>query len=267
MTPAAALPRVPAMTTHPLPPSPLPRTVVTGASAGIGRALAQELAHHGVPVLAVARDAARLDALAHGQPLITPWPADLSRTGTLDALAAQWLARHPDIGMLVNNAGVQHDLRVDGPGYAAADIEAEVALNLLAPLALTRALLPHLQARERAWVVNVGSVLGVCPKPTAAVYSATKAGLRLFTEALRVQLAGSPVRVVHAVMPLVDTAMAQGRGQGGKIAPEAAAQALVQGLLAGRQDIAIGKAGPALHLHRWAPRLLARMLQRPGNGA
>lgn len=75
------------------------------------------------------------------------------------------------------------------------------------------------------------------------------------------QLADSPVRVVHAVMPLVDTAMAQGRGQG-KLAPEAAAQALVQGLLAGRQDIAIGKARAALHLHRWAPWVLARMLQR-----
>lgn len=167
MTTAAALPRLPAMTTTTKPSSPalLPRAVATGASAGIGRALALELARHGVPVLAVARDAERLDALARGQPLITPWAADLSRTGTLDALAAQWLARHPDIGMLVNNAGVQHDLRVDGAGYATADIEAEVALNLLAPLALARALLPHLQARPRAWVVNVARCWACAPSP------------------------------------------------------------------------------------------------------
>ena len=86
---------------------------------------------------------------------------------------------------LVNNAGIQHDLRVDDAGYSAQDMRAEVEINLLAPMALTRALLPHLQAQQRAWVVNVGSVLGSCPKRTAAVYSATKAGLDLFTQALQ----------------------------------------------------------------------------------
>lgn len=246
---------------RPSPAAPFPRTVVTGASSGIGRALVLELVRHGIPVLAVARNAGLLQALAANHPLIATWEADLSCTDQLDDLAAQWLAHYPDIGALVNNAGVQHERRVDDAGYTARDMRAEVDLNLLAPMVLTRALWPHLQARQQAWVVNIGSVLGHCPKRTAAVYSATKAGLDLFTQALRVQMQGGPVRVVHAVMPLVDTPMTQGRGHG-KLAPEAAARELVRALLAGHTgDIRIGKARAAWHLQRWAPGLLARMLR------
>ncbi|MDD2178950.1 SDR family NAD(P)-dependent oxidoreductase [Acidovorax sp. D2M1] len=252
--------RNPATTRQATPAGPLPRTIVTGASSGIGRALTLELARRGVPVLAVARHAEPLQALADAHGLIEPWVADLSRIEEIDDLAAQWLLHYPDIGALVNNAGIQHDLRVDDAGYRAQDMRAEVELNLLAPMVLTRALMPHLQAQQRAWVVNVGSVLGSCPKRTAAVYSATKAGLDLFTQGLRVQMQGSPVRAVHAVMPLVDTPMTQGRGRG-KIPPNVAAQALVRGLIAGHTDIRIGKARTAWHLQRWAPGLLARMLR------
>lgn len=239
-----------------------PRTVVTGASSGIGRALALELARRGAPVLAVARSARQLQALAAQQPGIIPWPADLSRIDALEALVARWVAQYPDIGALVNNAGVQANVRVDDAGYGATDIAAEVLVNLASPIALTCALLPHLQRQPRGWVVNVGSVLGFCPKPTAAVYSATKAGMILFTQALRVQFQGCGVQAVLATMPLVDTAMTAGRGHG-KLAPEEAARQLVEGLLRGQQDIDIGKARAARWLHRWSPSTLQRMLSAP----
>ena len=243
-------------------PAPLPRTIVTGASSGIGRALALHLASLGVPVVALGRDAGRLQALAAQHPLIHVWPADLARIGEIDALAPQIVARFPDVGVLIHNAGIQHDVRLDDAGYGSADIQHEVDVNLVAPIAFTRALLPHLQGRRQASVVNVTSALAHAPKRTAAVYSATKAGLRLFTQALRVQLRGSGVRVVDAVMPLVDTPMTQGRGRG-KLPAEQAAQALVAGLLAGQTDLYIGKARWVPALQRWAPGLLARILQKP----
>lgn len=241
-------------------PAPLPRTIVTGASSGIGRALALHLASLGVPVVALGRDAVRLQSLAAQHLPIHVWPADLARIGEIDALAQQIVARFPDVGVIIHNAGIQHDLRMDDAGYGSADIQQEVDVNLVAPIALTRALLPHLQGRHQACVVNVTSALAHAPKRTAAVYSATKAGLRLFTQALRVQLRGSSVRVVDAVMPLVDTPMTQGRGRG-KLPAGQAAQALVAGLIAGRSEIHIGKARWVPALQRWAPGLLARILQ------
>lgn len=241
--------------------APLPRTIVTGATSGIGWALAIRLAGSGVPVLAIGRDRTRLGELAAHNALITTVAADLGRSDALPGLARRLVSDHPDVGCLINNAGIQCDLRMDDAGYDEVQLRGEVDVNLVAPLLLTQALLPHFQSRQAAWVVNVTSGLAYVPKRTAAVYSATKAGLHLFTQALRVQMRGSPVRVVEVVMPLVDTPMTEGRGRG-KLSADRAACELVAGLKAGRLDIRVGKARALPLLQRWAPGLLARMLQR-----
>lgn len=242
--------------THP----PLPCTLLTGATSGIGRALALRLAGAGVRVVAVGRNREALRGLAEHQPLITPFAADLSRIDDLPPLVARIVADHPDLGCLINNAAVQHDLRWDDAGHAPDAIRHEIDVNLVAPLVLTQCLLPHLHARGQGWVVNVTSGLAGTPKRSAAVYSASKAGLRLYTQALRLQVPGA-VRVVEAVMPLVDTPMTAGRGRG-KLSADEAARRLIEGLLAGRQDVRIGKARWLPWLQRWAPGVLARAMQR-----
>lgn len=243
----------------PPPPPPLPRTIVTGATSGIGRALALRLVDAGVPVVAIGRDQRRLQALAERSDGIAPYAADLRDIDRLPALAARIVADHPDVGALVNNAGVQHDVRVvDGDAEA---IRAEIDVNLVAPLTFTYALLPHLLRRPSSCVVNVTSSLAYAPKRTAAVYSATKAGLQRYTQALRLQVAGTPVRVVEVVLPLVDTPMTAGRGRG-KLSADEAAHSIVAGLVSGTPDIHVGMARWVPVLQRWAPGLLARILQR-----
>ncbi len=92
------------------------------------------------------------------------------------------------------------------------------------------------------------------------MYSATKAGLHLFTQALRVQLRGSSVRVVEAVVPLVDTPMTQGRGTG-KMSAAQAARHIIAGIRSGQPDIWVGKARALPVLQRWAPGLLQQLMQ------
>jgi len=239
----------------------LPTTIVTGATSGIGWELAMQLAHAGVRVIAIGRRLHELQGLAAHSPLIIPWTADLAEIERLPALAADILAAHPDAGCLINNAGIQDNLRMDDADYGHAAVRREVDVNLVAPMVLTQLLLPHLKARQRSWVVNVTSVLGHAPKRTAAVYSATKAGLHTFTRALRVQMQGSAVTVAEALMPLVDTPMTQGRGRG-KMPVEDAARALLKGLSSGHTDIRIGKARAVPVLQRWAPGILSRIIQR-----
>lgn len=243
------------------PESPLPRTLVTGATAGIGQALALQLAQAGVPVLALGRDEQRLKALQHSHSLIATVVCDLAYVASLPAQAAQWVMRYPDLACVIHNAGVQDNVRMDDAGYGAAQLRQEVDINLIAPMVLTQALLPHLQSKQQAWVVNITSGLGFVPKRTAAVYSATKAGLHLFSEGLRVQLQGSSVRVVEAVMPLVDTAMSHGRGTG-KISPAQAASEVIAGLHKGTPVVWVGKARAVPLLQRFAPSVLARIMQR-----
>lgn len=238
-----------------------PTILLTGASSGVGQALARQLARRGHKVIALGRDAARLEALSRQEPAIVPLVFDLAQTGDIDALARTLLTEHPNIGILINNAGIQHDRRLDDATYNAADIAEEIAINLTAPVTLTRALLPHLQQRSRATIVNVTSSLGLVPKRTAAIYSATKAGLRLFSDALRVQCERTGVHVLEVILPLVDTPMTAGRGTG-KISADEAAAAIADAIHGNQPQLYIGKARALASLMRIAPSFAARIIQR-----
>jgi len=131
----------------------------------------------------------------------------------------------------------------------------------VAPMVLTQALLPHFESKPHAYVVSITSGLAFAPKRTSAVYSATKAGLHLFSEALRTQLKESTVRVIEAVMPMVDTAMTQGRGSG-KISPAKAAREVIAGIHKGQSVIWVGKARAIPVFQRLAPSVFARIMQR-----
>lgn len=236
-------------------------TLVTGASSGIGFEIALQLAQAGTPVIALGRDAQRLQTLAARHGNIRPLVADLADTSALAPLVTQLLATHGRIDCVIHNAALQHEMRFDDPASGRKRIDEELDVNLRAPLHLTHALLPHLLAQPRASIVTVSSILAHMPKANAAVYSATKAGLHLFSEALRVQLAGTTVRVMEVVMPLVDTPMTAGRGQG-KMRAEDAARRLIAGLHGPRDTLWIGKAAAARVLLRAAPWLMRRILQR-----
>jgi uncharacterized oxidoreductase len=235
--------------------------IVTGASSGIGSELARQLAERGNTVIAVGRDERRLAALAQQSPHIKPTPFDLASIEAIDGFASSLLAQHPTIDGLINNAAIQHDLRMDDARYTDAQIAEEIAINLTAPIVLTRALLPHLQARSRATIVNISSALSFVPKRTSAVYSATKAGLRLFSDSLRVQLKTSNIEVIDAVMPLVDTPMTAGRG-GAKMSATNAAAAVVERLWQGPGQHYIGKTRAFRRIMQISPTLAARIMQR-----
>ena len=239
----------------------MPRTLITGATAGIGRELALQLAQAGVPVLALGRNVQSLQALQDSNPRIATVVCDLSDVASLPDHAAQWVTLYPDLACVIHNAGVQDILRMDDAGYSPGQLRKEVDINLVAPMVLTQALLPHLQSKPQACVVNITSGMGFAPKRTSAVYSATKAGLHLFSEALRAQLKGSTVKVVEVVMPMVDTAMSQGSAAG-KISPAQAARELITGMNKGLSVVWVGKTRAIPVLLRLAPSVLARVIQR-----
>jgi short-subunit dehydrogenase len=170
------------------------RIVLTGASGGIGRAVAAELAQAGAALLLVGRSAATLQAQAGELGAQATWRvcdlADLTALPSLAEEAAQWQAN-----VLVHGAGVPAFGRLES--IDAARMQQVLTMNLLAPMLLTRALLPHLRRQSEAQVVCIGSALGRLGLPGYSVYAASKFGLRGFAEALRRELAGGPVRVKY----------------------------------------------------------------------
>ncbi|MBW8481973.1 SDR family NAD(P)-dependent oxidoreductase [Actinomadura parmotrematis] len=183
--------------------------LVTGASSGIGRAVAAELAARGARLAIAARRTALLeeaaDAIAAaGAPRPVVLAADLARPGAADALARDALAALGGVRVLVNNAGAGL-VAAQGEAGDGAEARALFETNFWAPLALTRRLLPALRA-ERGTVVNVTSSLQAVPVPLLGHYGASKAALAHATRTLRHELAGTGVTVLEAVPGATDTA-------------------------------------------------------------
>jgi len=175
--------------------------VVTGASAGLGAEFAHQLALHGYDLVLVARDEQRLqnkaDELveAHGVQVVV-LPADLATDEGCSAVADR--LDQGDVDLLVNNAG----MGAYQP-FGEADLareEFQLDLNVRAVLRLTHAAVRSMTARGSGRVLNVSSVAGFVPRGGNATYSASKAWVTMFSEALSVQLAGSGVTVT-AVCP------------------------------------------------------------------
>jgi short-subunit dehydrogenase len=177
------------------------RMVITGAAGGIGQATAQTLLKAGASVMLVGRSATRLEELArhlrqtsgNGSSRVELTVADLTRADDLSALAVQ--ASTWRCNVVVHNAGLPSFGRL--LDETPAQMQAVMQTNLLAPMLLTQALLPHLLAQRASQVICVGSALGAIGLPGYSVYSASKFGLRGFAQALRRELAETPVKVQY----------------------------------------------------------------------
>jgi short-subunit dehydrogenase len=167
--------------------------LVTGASSGIGEALAKELAASGYDLVLAARRKERLEEIA-GQLAVktTVVPVDLAKEP--QRLVAEVEKAGIEVDLLVNNAGFgTHGRFVDLDGEREAE---EVRLNCEAVVRLTHAFLPGMVRRGKGGVIVIASTAGFQPLPYEATYSATKAFARTFTEALAAELKGTGVRVL-----------------------------------------------------------------------
>ncbi len=176
--------------------------LITGASGGMGAVYADRLARRGYDLILVARDGARLAAVAEAARAATgraveTLRADLSRTDELAALEAR-LRTDPAISMLVNNAGVG-----SAKPLLEADVEAMsrmIALNVAALMRLTYAAAPAFVARGGGTIINMASIVGVAPEILNGVYGGTKAFVLALTRSLQHELGDRGLRV-QAVLP------------------------------------------------------------------
>ena len=151
-----------------------------------------------------------LDAITSGNPAISGYALDVEDAGGIAGFAARVTEAHPDLNVLVNNAGIMRPEDLQDAAHLA-DAEAMVATNLLGPIRMTSAFLPHLLARPRSTLINVTSGLAFVPLVMTPTYSATKAALHSFTQSLRRQMQGTSVEVVELAPPAVQTDLMPGQ--------------------------------------------------------
>ena len=235
-------------------------TLVTGASGGIGRATARRLAAEGARLVLAGRNRAALDELAAttgGRVLV----ADLTEPDAPELVAKQ----AGEVDVLVNNAGVCWG----GPiaRMPAGELDGLVACNLLAPLHLTRLLLPGMLARHQGHVVQVASMAGYVGVTGEAVYAATKAALIAFASSAQGELAGSGVGMSVVAPGPVDTPFLAGTSRAEMrprpMPPERVAEAIVRAIVRGQPEVFVpGWLRPPIRLLSASPGLYRRLTSR-----
>jgi uncharacterized oxidoreductase len=177
--------------------------LITGGGSGIGRALAEAFLERGNDVIVTGRSRDKLAAVESANPGIHTYQLDVDDPSAISAFSKQVIEDFPALNILVNNAGIMRAESVlDG---STATAEATITTNLLGPIRLTTALLPHLMSRPDAAVLTVSSGLAFLPRGDFPAYCATKAAIHSYSQTLRVQLRGTSVQIIELVPPYLQT--------------------------------------------------------------
>lgn len=225
------------------------RAVVTGASSGIGKELALRLAAEGADVALVARRRAELEQVAQAitsrgrRALVVP--ADVSNRAEVFAAAENVLAHFGGVELLVNNAGygghrpfLEWDLD---------DIERLMRVNYLGSVYWTKALLPHMVAQRRGWIVMMASVAGKLGVPDESAYAATKFAMVGLAEALSYEVEDAGVHVLTVCPGAIDTPFfdEQARRRMPEVAkrlmipPQRVVEATIRALRKGKHEVTV----------------------------
>ncbi|MBL0968068.1 MAG: SDR family oxidoreductase [Brevundimonas sp.] len=205
--------------------------LITGGGTGIGRALAEALHARGNRVIITGRRGGPLKDVVDANPGMAWATLDVADAGAITAFAAQVVKDHPALNVVINNAGIMQAEDLTAELFSLDTAEATITTNLLGPIRLTMALLPHLRAQTASTVITVTSGLAFIPLVATPTYNATKAAIHSWTQSLRTQLAGTSVEVLELAPPAVATDLMPGHAENPNSMPLADYTAEVIGLI------------------------------------
>jgi uncharacterized oxidoreductase len=232
--------------------------LITGGGTGIGLAIAEELSLQGNTVIICGRRKAPLVAARNRLPNLHYRVCDLSKPKARLALAKWASSQFKDLGLLVNNAGIQRAVDFLKGGRDLAAAEEEIATNLVAPIHLSALLIPRLRRQPEAAIVNISSGLAFTPLSIVPVYCATKAAIHSLSLTMRFQLRETPIRVFEIAPPIVHTGLSgqRRRPEDGEHSMSASdvAKGVIRALRNDKYEVALG---PAADLHKRREALFA----------
>lgn len=239
--------------------------LITGGTSGIGLELAKQLAGQGSVVIVTGRNLDALNETKKQFPAIHVFQSDVSRPQDIEQLFKEVTAQFPRLNIIINNAGLMRLIDLQDPSLSLEDINREITVNLSGTIQMVHRFLPHLKKQRSAAIVNVSSAIAFMPYSSAPVYSAAKAGVRAYTQALRLQLEDTSVKVFEMIPPGVKTNLqkewAVQPNPGMMMDVETMVKVAVKGLLKNKKELK-----PALvSLIKTAGRIMPGMLLKFGH--
>jgi len=200
--------------------------LITGGSAGIGFEIAKQLIANGNKVIITGRNQDRLKKAADqlGADYFT---GDVSVEADVNKLVDYLAQNHPDLDVVINNAGAAYVYQIAAGAGAFDKASAEMLTNFLSIIRLNEKLLPQLTGRSEAAIVNVSSIVAFAPNAGLSTYSASKAALHSYTQSLRHALKSTSVKVFELMPPLVNTEFSAEIGGANGIPASEVAQSLL----------------------------------------
>lgn len=234
--------------------------LITGGATGIGLALADALLRNDNQVIVCGRRREKLQAAKKKLPGLHVKVCDVTKPRSRSALVDWATKRFKSLNVLVNNAGIQRPVDFTKGPRDMAWAEAEVAVNLAAPIQLSALLIPHLKRRREAAIVNISSGLGFTPLAAVPVYCATKAAIHSLSLTMRYQLRDTTIKVFEIVPPIVPTELAGQRQRSEDPERTMSAEEVARGTLAALEaDHYEAALGVAAHLLQQRDALFAAL--------
>ncbi|MBL7719102.1 MAG: SDR family NAD(P)-dependent oxidoreductase [Flavipsychrobacter sp.] len=179
--------------------------LITGGTSGIGLELVKQLTALGAKVIVTGRNLQALEETRRLFPGVHIFQSDVSKPGDIEQLYHEVTRQFPNLNILINNAGLMRQVDLRDSSLDLENINSEIATNLSGTIQMVHQFLPHLVKQHSAAIVNVSSGIAFMPYTVAPVYSAAKAGVRAYTQALRLQLEDTSVKVFEMIPPGVKT--------------------------------------------------------------
>lgn len=179
--------------------------LITGGGSGIGRALAVAFQAQGNRVIIAGRRRQMLDETIAANPGMKAVVLDIDSPGSIREFADQVVKESPDLNAVIHNAGIMRPENLLDPEGNQSTVDATITTNLLGPVRLNAALLPHLLKQPKATIMTVSSGLAFIPLALTPTYNATKAAIHSYSQSLRYQLRSTGVEVIELVPPYVQT--------------------------------------------------------------